>query len=318
MFVPTAFGQTSSSPQRATGVLRVFYSPNYVGSGYAFDTTRKAQWIADSLAGSPIPGVELVEPVPLTRDQVADVHDPEYVQAIETGTPRGLAESQGFSWDAGLWPMVLASNGGVVAAARDALRHGVAGSLSSGLHHARYGGGDGFCTFNGLVIAAKQALAAGAKSVLILDLDAHCGGGTASLIASEPRIRQVDVSVSRYDDYPENQQSRLVMVRTGSEYLPAVRGVLDEVGRQTGSFDLCLYNAGMDPCEECSTGGQAGITRDILAERERLVFAWCRVRRLPIAFVLAGGYIGPGLDEDGLVALHRLTVSAAAQIDAFP
>jgi len=30
--------------------------------------------------------------------------------------PRGLAESEGFTWDAGLWPMVLSSNGGAVAA----------------------------------------------------------------------------------------------------------------------------------------------------------------------------------------------------------
>ena len=104
------------------------------------------------------------------------------------------------------------------------------------------------------------------------------------------------------------------MVGTGSEYLPAIRRVLDEVDRQGASFDLCLYNAGMDPSEDCSTGGLTGITRDILAERERLVFEWCSARRLPIAFVLAGGYIGPRLDESGLVALHRLTLSAAARI----
>jgi len=306
--LPSTFG-----PGGINGVVRVFYSSKYVSSGHAFDTTRKAKWIADSLADSPISGIELIEPVPLTRDQVAEVHDPEYVQAVETGKPRKLAESQGFSWDAGLWPMVLASNGGAVAAARAALDIGVAGSLSSGLHHAKYGSGAGFCTFNGLVIAAKAALASGAKSVLILDLDAHCGGGTASLIAGDSRIRQLDVSVSRYDSYPDSEQSRLVMVGTSSEYLPALRRVLDEVDRQGTSFDLCLYNAGMDPSEDCSTGGQTGITQDILAERERLVFEWCSARQLPIAFVLAGGYIGYHLDERGLVALHRLTLSAASQ-----
>lgn len=47
--------------------------------------------------------------------------------------------------------------------------------------------------------------------------------------------------------------------------------------------------------------------------RERLVFDWCRRRGIPIAFVLAGGYLGPGLDESGLVALHRLTLSAAVR-----
>lgn len=74
--------------------------------------------------------------------------------------------------------MVLATNGGVVAAAISALEHGTAGSLSSGLHHARRETGEGFCTFNGLAIAAREALSAGARSVLILDLDAHFGGGT--------------------------------------------------------------------------------------------------------------------------------------------
>jgi acetoin utilization deacetylase AcuC-like enzyme len=294
-------------------MVRVFYSPDYVGASHAFDTTRKAMWVANSLARSPIPDIELVVPVPLTRERVAEVHDPRYVWAVETGQPRSLAESQGFRWDAGLWPMVLASNGGAVAAACAALEDGVSGSLSSGLHHAKYGTGDGFCTFNGLVIAAKAALAAGAKSVLILDLDAHCGGGTASLIAGESGIRQLDVSVCNFDSYPGSEQSQLVVVTTGSDYLRTIRRVLEEVDRRGDSFDLCLYNAGMDPSEDCLIGGKAGITSDLLAERERLVFDWASVRRLPIAFVLAGGYIGPRLEEHGLVALHRLTLSAASQ-----
>jgi acetoin utilization deacetylase AcuC-like enzyme len=99
----------------------VFYSPKYVGSGYGFDTTRKAGWIADSLAESPILGIELVEPQPMTRDQILQVHDADYVRAVETGVPRHLSESQGFPWDPDLWPLVLASNGGVVAAALAAL-----------------------------------------------------------------------------------------------------------------------------------------------------------------------------------------------------
>jgi len=50
------------------------------------------------------------------------------------------------------------------------------GSLSSGLHHARRTHGAGFCTFNGLALAALTALevlTAGAQRVLILNLDAH-------------------------------------------------------------------------------------------------------------------------------------------------
>jgi acetoin utilization deacetylase AcuC-like enzyme len=289
--------------------MRVYYSESFVAAGHSFDTTRKARWVADSLAMTPIPGIELAEPVPLAREEIIAVHDPGYVRAVETGNPRSRAESQGFQWDEALWPMVLASNGGAVAAARAAMEHGVAGSLSSGLHHARHESGAGFCTFNGLVIAANAALAAGGRAVLILDLDAHCGGGTASLIAGEDRVRQVDVSVSAFDEYPNSEQCRLSIVRDSADYLPEVRRMLE--GVQRPGLDLCLYNAGMDPCEECSIGGLAGITGEILAERERMVFEWCASHGLPVAFVLAGGYIGPRLSGPRLVALHRLTLAAA-------
>ncbi|HVA91103.1 MAG TPA: hypothetical protein VNL71_14815 [Chloroflexota bacterium] len=50
----------------------------------------------------------------------------------------------------------------------------------------------------------------------------------------------------------------------------------------------------------------------MLREREELVFAWARRRAMPIAFVLAGGYLGPRLAQETLVGLHRLTVAAAA------
>jgi acetoin utilization deacetylase AcuC-like enzyme len=288
-------------------VVPVFYSPQYVGAAHAFDTTRKSKWIADSLAVTPIPGVLLAEPVLLTRGQLATVHDPDYVNAVETGKPRHKAESQGFTWDPGLWPMVQTSNGGVVAAALAAMKDGVAGSLSSGLHHARFDRGSGFCTFNGLVLAARAALDAGAKSVLILDLDAHCGGGTASMIAGEPRIQQRDVSVSAFDFFEPDDQCTLALPVHANDYLPAIRAQLD----LPGEFDLCLYNAGMDPCETCGVGGLKGITPAMLAERERMVFDWCRRRSLPVAFVLAGGYVGSRLDQAGLVNLHRLTLEAA-------
>jgi acetoin utilization deacetylase AcuC-like enzyme len=292
-------------------MVSVFYSPSYVCSGFSFDTTRKAGWIADSLNASPMPGIALIEPKPLERDQVLSVHDPGYVSAVETGVPRELAESQGFSWDAGLWPMVLASNGGAVAAALAALEQRVAGSLSSGLHHAHRTAGAGFCTFNGLVIAAQEALAAGAQSVLILDLDAHCGGGTESLIADDPRIWQVDVSVNSYDSYDSSDRIWLKFAEEDGDYLPVIQGCLQQLADQGPGFDLCLYNAGMDPFEGCPTGGKAGITNEILSKREEMVFAWCKKQHMPVAFVLAGGYIGSRLDEAELVSLHRLTLAAA-------
>ena len=292
--------------------LNVYYDPAYTGSAFAFETTRKATWVADSLAAQPIAGIRLVAPQALRWEQVAQVHSPAYVTAIRTGEPRALAQSQDLQWDAGLGPMVLATNGGAVAAALDAMRSGLSGSLSSGLHHARKASGQGYCTFNGLVIAARAALVAGARAVLILDLDAHCGGGTAELIADEPHIWQQDVSVDDFDHYRSSERICLHMVQDSRSYLARVQACLQAVDAGGVPFDLCLYNAGMDPHEASADGGLAGIGTQMLEQRENMVFDWCRQRRLPVAFVLAGGYIGPQLDAAGLVALHRLTLAAAA------
>ncbi len=304
-------GDDQYGPERRYVHMKLFYSPDYVSSGHAFETTRKSQWIVDSLRSDPMPGIEVLAPELLAESQLCSVHDRSYVAAVRTGEPRAMAESQGFPWNSSLWPMVCSSNGGAVAAALAALADGVAGSLSSGLHHARRGQGAGFCTFNGLALAVHAAKAAGARSILILDLDAHCGGGTHSLLADDPHVWQLDVAVSLFDTYAPSERTTLDVIRDAVRYLPVVESRLEGIEAGGPRFDLCLYNAGMDPFEGCAVGGLRGINRAILEERERLVFDWCRRRGIPVAFVLAGGYLGPGLDEGGLVALHRLTLSAA-------
>lgn len=290
--------------------VSVCYSPAYVGAAHAFETTRKAAWVAQSLQSKPIDGVSLVGNASLTAAQLAAAHSPTYINAVRTGQPRDLAESQGFAWDPQLWPMVLASNGGVLAAARRALTQGVAGSLSSGLHHARRDYGNGFCTFNGLAIAALKSLGPKVRRILVIDLDAHCGGGTHSLVEGNRAIHQLDIAVDAFDRYSPTGGNTLDLVSDAAAYLPTLEKRLAALGNQ--SFDLCLYNAGMDPHQYCPVGGLPGMDARLLARREATVFSWCAKRRLPIAFVLAGGYIGPQLDRDVLVGLHRLTLQAAA------
>ncbi|MGK2962189.1 MAG: hypothetical protein ACSLFK_08595, partial [Gemmatimonadaceae bacterium] len=193
-------------------------------------------------------------PAPLVFEDIAAVHARTYVNAVLTGEPRLRAEAQGFDWDPGMWRSVTASNGGVVAAARAAITEGVSGSLSSGLHHARFESGSSFCTFNGLVIAARTVLAEGVKSVLVLDLDAHCGGGTHSLIGGDPRIRQVDVSVCPVDTHHPAGDNVCEMVTDSRRYLGVIERRLEEIDRSGWMPGLCLYNAGMDPVETCSIG----------------------------------------------------------------
>lgn len=291
--------------------MKLFYSADYVAASDAFDTTRKSGWIVKSLRSKPIGGVEIVAPVPLTVDEICTVHDRQYVEAVRTGEPKNLAESQNFTWDPGLWTSVIASNGGVLSAARVALKERASGSLSSGLHHAQHGSGAAFCTFNGLAIAAKMILAEGARSVLILDLDAHCGGGTHWLIDGDDRIRQIDVSVNGVDGYAPSGANTLNIVRVAGDYLEVIESRLNELDIKP---DLCIYNAGMDADERCEVGGLPGIDAAILKKREAIVFDWAKSRGVSIAFVLAGGYSGTTLSQDELVALHRLTIESACRI----
>jgi len=274
---------------------KVFYSPQYCAASYAFDTTRKASWIAESLATSPVDGVVVCEPQPVSVETVAETHSREYVDAIATGSPWSLASSQGFRWCEGLLPSVLSSTGGVVEAVRAALSDGIAGSLSSGMHHARREAGLGFCTFNGLVIAAKVS---GCRNVLILDADAHGGGGTQSLISGDVRIRQLDLVVDPFDVHGES-----IVIEKREDYLPALVCSLDLVKTP----DLVIYNAGMDVFEQdCGF-----LTVQDIAARESFVFQWCHERGVPIAYVMAGGYTGQTTRER-LVALHRCTIRAAS------
>lgn len=300
--------------------MKLFYSPSYVAAGHDFDTTRKAKWVADSLAETPITGVNLLAPSTHTPEIVESlldgIHSAEYIHAVKTGEPNPLAQSQGFRWDPQLWHAVLASNAGIAEAVTLALVQGQnTGSLSSGLHHANRNSGKGFCTFNGLALGAKLALGGmanfkgDADKVLIIDLDAHCGGGTHDILKNEERIWHLDIATDSYDRYEHGSRWTLDRIRLAEKYLPTLQLRLKEFERH--KFGLCIYNAGMDPFERCQVGGLRGITKDLIAEREATVFDWCKHQGIPVSFVLAGGYIGPDFKETELVELHRLTIKAA-------
>jgi len=297
--------------------MKIFYNDGYVAPNHSFDTTRKAAWIADAIHETGVPGVELVDPACFTglAEQVIEsIHDTEYVDALRKGEPEGLASSQGFVWDEGIWEMALNSTAGVLGAVTEALASGSsAGSLSSGLHHARASEGSGFCTVNGLAGAARHALGLVDGTVVVLDVDAHCGGGTHSLIGHEERIRHLDLSVSSFDSYAAAGDNRLVLLtrdagRAGFDrrYLDELDGLLDQIPDDTG---LVVYNAGMDPHPTVSS---AALTR-----RENRVAEWCSVNSVPVAFVLAGGYTHV-MAEGQLVDLHMKTVRAFSSAGSVP
>jgi acetoin utilization deacetylase AcuC-like enzyme len=246
------------------------------------------------------------------------VHDPAYIEAVRAGDPLALAESPDLRWQPGLADAAAAAAAGMVAAALTAFRsQAVAGSLSSGQHHAGFAAGTAYNVFNGLVLAARKALQDGARRVLIIDCDAHCGGGTSALIGADDRIWHLDVATHPFDGYTTAAPHTLDVIRVARDYLPTLRARLDGLAHQRESFDLCLYYAGMDPHEDCHHGGLAGIDRLLLEARERIVFDWCREFRIPLAFGVGGGNVSmPALTRSLLVGLHRLTVQAAVRAAA--
>lgn len=291
--------------------LTLYYDASYVAAADEFDTTRKPRWIYEAFAHEPLPGLRWRRPRAAGPTLLARVHDRAYVDAVRTGRPAGAAASAGFAWDPGLYRAAAAMAGGLVCAVETALAQGVAGSLSCGQHHARRAEGAGFCTFNGIALAALRALDAGARRVLIVDLDAHCAGGTRALLAEEPRVWQLDLATHPFDAYDPGPHGTLDVIACAEDYLDVLDARLAALASEP--FDVCLYYAGMDPYEGCPLGGLRGMGRGVLAQRERRVFSWCRGRGLPVAFGIGGGYTAHHCPRGTLTGLHRLTVEAALE-----
>lgn len=283
--------------------LPIYWSPDYVLDG-GVETRTKSGPLAKLLIEGEVAGVELVAPLPVTRHELLAIHDGKYIDRLLDEERPELIRS------------IFASTGGVRDALDAMFEHGRSGSLSSGLHHAKRDHYEGLCYINGLALAALRAITKhGAKEVGVLDTDAHCGGGTFQLVGENEKVFLADVSCNSYDIWrPISDRHYLEIVRSASEYLDAVQRALNHLE----GVDVLIYNAGMDPFEDCSTGGMPGITREVLAERERLVAQWCEDTKTPAMFVLAGGYGGKNLDLDGVARLHLPTIREFARIRITP
>ena len=299
-------------------MLTAFYHPGFAAPlGEHIMPMRKFALVAEAVRA--MPDVKLAEPEPVTETDLLRVHTADYIAAIRSGEPRALAESQKFPWSPQLYPSVCLTGGGCLAAARQALRDCASAALVSGFHHACAAHGEGFCTFNGLVVTADALLASGeACRIAILDMDLHYGNGTAQLAVSRPHI----FAVSIYgNDYWANIAYRDVTVRLHedgknhrSHALPAGcdrATMLQILGAALPAIaawkpDLLLYQAGADPYFEDPFSPLALGADDLLA-RDRRVFEFAREHRIPIAWVLAGGYTR---DIAKIVRIHAGTFDA--------
>ncbi len=273
--------------------MKVFYCPAMVVDARSYSPSAAKPGLAVASWQQQGFALDLVAPDPVTREQLYQAHDPAYVDSVLAGR-----RANGFGNRS---PAVAESlrytSGAMVAATYAAIQSGgCACAPVSGFHHAGYDFGGGFCTFNGLLVAALAVLGTGAaRRVGILDCDMHYGNGTDHII----RHLGLQGAVRHYTAGEQDRQAL--------PFLAALPGLIRD---RFAGCDVLIYQAGADPHRDDPLGGW--MTTAQLARRDALVFQTARAMGLPVAWDLAGGY---QRDAEGgirpVLTIHDNTMAAA-------
>jgi len=206
-----------------------------------------------------------------------------------------------------LFERLLFKAAGTAQCCRVALEKEFCFAFGGGMHHAKRDYGEGFCVINDIVIALRKLQAENLiRTAWVIDLDAHKGDGTAMLTAEDSSITTLSIHMAHgwpLDGEVYDRQGRLnpsfvpsdidIPVAPGEEQLYATRlqeGLekLDGIGPP----DLAIVLAGSDPYEkdELPSTGELKLSLAQLNERDHLVYHFLKARRIPRAYVTAGGY----------------------------
>ncbi|HSM98619.1 MAG TPA: histone deacetylase family protein [Gallionella sp.] len=129
-----------------------------------------------------------------TREQLMRVHDPDYIDSIESSVPQqGIVHLDG---DTALNPFSYQSAlraAGAVILGVDLVMAGQAENAFCNVrppgHHAGRARAMGFCIFNNVAVGAAHAISHhGLQRVAIADFDVHHGNGTETIFYGEPRV----------------------------------------------------------------------------------------------------------------------------------
>lgn len=258
----------------------------------------------------------LVEPPPAAGEDILLVHTEDYWFRCRSGElTRHEVRRIGFPWSEGLLRRSRAAVQGTIIAARNALRDGIASNLAGGTHHAYPDHGEGYCVFNDIAIAARVLQRDGlAERIAVIDCDVHQGNGTAAIFQGDDRV--FTFSIHGEKNFPaRKEKSRLdINLPNGvndDEYLDILRGCVPQI---LDDFrpDLVFYQAGVDPFERDRLG-KLKLTIPGLLQRDRLVIANCRERRIPVITTMGGGY---AKDINDTVEAHCNTIRVA--LEFFP
>jgi acetoin utilization deacetylase AcuC-like enzyme len=241
---------------------------------------------------------EPVEFLPYRTEDFETAHGPAFVKGVFSGTVKN-----GFgTMDPEINQALHYSNASMGAAAQYVLDHGgVACSASQGFHHAHYDNCYGYCTFNGLVIAARKALER-VGQVLIIDGDAHHGDGTEDCLQRlSLQNRIINVSRRGLEKIGRPEHSHFSAAQWEQ--------FTDNLIRRY-SPGLVIYQAGADAWElDPYESGYLSMTG--LKHRDEGVFKACKQAGVPVAWNLAGGYSDP---MQLTIDIHLQTLAVSDQV----
>jgi acetoin utilization deacetylase AcuC-like enzyme len=93
------------------------------------------------------------------------------------------------------------------------------------------------------------------------------------------------------------------------EFLDALEEGLERALEESRA-ELAIYLAGADPFEDDRLG-RLSVSKEGLAERDRLVLESCRERGIPVAVTMAGGY---ARNVEDTVEIHLQSIEKAATL----
>jgi acetoin utilization deacetylase AcuC-like enzyme len=298
--------------------MKAYYSDQFVlplPPGHRFPMAKYAM-LRDQLTRA-LPKVQLLAAPCASNGELALAHSPAYVASIADGTLTAAAQREiGFPWSSAMVERSRRSVGATVAAVRSALVDGIAANLAGGTHHAYADKGSGFCVFNDVAVAARLMQAEWSAAtrraplkVAVIDLDVHQGNGTAHIFQNDDSVFTLSLHGDKNFPFRKECSDLDVALADGcgdDEYLAALAHVLDELARRFAPA-LVIFLAGADPYAGDRLG-RLKLSADGLEARDRRVFDWCFDRRIPLAFVMAGGY-GVNIEETVQIQLNTYRVA---------
>ncbi len=297
--------------------MKVFYSDHFVlplPQGHRFPMVKYSmlrERVAE--AGLCEPG-EMRVPRPVSDEEILRSHERSYLRRVVEGT---LSQREmrriGFPWSERMVERSRRASGGTLGACLAALEDGLAANLAGGTHHAFADRGEGYCVFNDSAIAARAVQADGLiERVVVLDTDVHQGNGTAAILRGDPSVFTFSIHGARNFPFRKEASDLDIPLPDGAddeEFLGALEDGLEEA-LAASKAGLAIYLAGADPYVDDRLG-RLSVSKEGLAERDRLVLEACRERGIPVVVTMAGGYARKVEDT---VDIHFRSIERAASL----